>query len=52
MSAITEKEFAWMNRLGDGDGVIDRYEFAMLWFLRNGLIKPEQSDHTSQTLTF
>ena len=40
-SAITEKELAWMNRLGDGDGVIDRYEFAMLWFLRNGLIRPE-----------
>ena len=40
-SAITEKEFAWMNRLGDGDNEIDKYEFAMLWFLRNGHIKPE-----------
>lgn len=44
MSAITEKEFAWMNRLGNGDGEIDRYEFAMLWFLRNGLIKPDHVD--------
>ena len=32
--AITENEFNYICHLGDRDGVIDKYEFALLWFLR------------------
>ena len=45
LAEVTEREYAWMNRLGDGDGQIDKFEYAMLWFLRLGLIEP---DHIKQ----
>ena len=38
--AITENEFNYICHLGDRDGVIDKYEFALLWFLRNGMCEP------------
>jgi Ca2+-binding EF-hand superfamily protein len=36
-----EMELKFMDRLGDGDGRIDECEFAVLWFLRNGMITPD-----------
>ncbi len=43
LAAITDAEFAAADRLGDSgagpqDDTIDRYEFALLYFLRNGLV--------------
>lgn len=43
--AISQEEFNAANRLGDPkvgpeDGSIDTYEFALVWFLRNGKIEP------------
>jgi Ca2+-binding EF-hand superfamily protein len=48
LAAVTEREYAWMNRLGDGDGEIDKFEYAMLWFLRCGLIEPEHIEQCVQ----
>jgi hypothetical protein len=48
LAAVTEREYAWMNRLGDGDGEIDKFEYSMLWFLRCGLIEPEHIDQCVQ----
>ena len=47
LAAVTEREYAWMNRLGNGDGQIDKFEYTMLWFLRCGLIEP---DHIEQCI--
>eukprot|EP00945_MAST-04E_sp_MAST-4E-sp1_P005168 g5168.t1 len=39
-AGVTESEYNYMCRLGDQDGKIDKFEFAMLWCLRNGLCNP------------
>ncbi len=39
-AGVTEAEYNYMCRLGDQDGKIDKFEFAMLWCLRNGLCEP------------
>ena len=49
LAAITEQEFHAADRLGDPgagpqDGSIDRYEFALLWFLRTGKVSPDDID--------
>ena len=39
-AGVTDNEYNYMCRLGDQDGKIDKFEFAMLWCLRNGLCEP------------
>ena len=41
LQAISHQEFDHMNRLGNGDGRIDRLEFTLLWMLRNGRCTPD-----------
>jgi hypothetical protein len=51
--AISQEEFNAANRLGDPkvgpeDGSIDTYEFALVWFLRNGKIEPDDIKNMQQ----